>query len=126
VGPVDTDPMVTYNSTHAAFGYRDPEAGTSSRVPESFQMKKLILSLMALAITAHAQSENDLLRSLSRADRNLNRIWNEKLTPAEREELRADERKWALWKDGLPLEQKEQAVWARVDFLDKFIHSHGR
>ena len=89
-------------------------------------MKKLILSLMALAITAHAQSENDLLRSLSRADRNLNQIWNEKLTPREREELRSDERKWALWKDMLPLEQKEQAVWARVDFLDKFVHSHGR
>ena len=89
-------------------------------------MKKLILSLMALAITAHAQSENDLLRSLSRADRNLNQIWNEKLTPAEREELRSDERKWALWKDTLPLEQEEQAVWARVDFLNKFVHSHGR
>jgi hypothetical protein len=89
-------------------------------------MKKLTLSLMALAITAHAQSENDLLRSLSRADRNLNQIWNEKLTPGEREELRSDERKWALWKDTLPLEQKEQAVWARVDFLDKFVHSHGR
>jgi hypothetical protein len=89
-------------------------------------MKKLILSLMALAISAHAQSENDLLRSLSRADRNLNQIRNEKLTPAEREELRSDERKLALWKDTLPLEQKEQAVWARVDFLDKFVHSHGR
>jgi hypothetical protein len=72
-----------------------------------------------LTISAHAQTEDDLLRSLSRADRKLNEIWNEKLTPAQREELRPDERKWVLWKDTLPLEQEEQAVWARVDFLKK-------
>ena len=34
---------------------------------------------MALAITAHAQTENDYLRSLGRADGHLNRIWNERL-----------------------------------------------
>jgi hypothetical protein len=92
-------------------------------------MRRFILSsavLVSLTILAYAQRENDLLRSLNRADRNLNQIWNEKLTPGEREELRTDERKWVLWKDALPLEQKEQAVWARVDFLNNFIHSHGR
>jgi hypothetical protein len=89
-------------------------------------LNKLILCVMALAITAHAQSENDLLRSLSRADRHLNEIWNERLTPADREKLRADERKWVLWKDGLPLEKEEQAVWARVEFLEKYAQNHGR
>jgi hypothetical protein len=56
-------------------------------------MKKLtVLSLMALAFSAHAQSENDLLRSLSRADRHLNEIWNMRLTPDDRNALRAGAR----------------------------------
>ena len=82
--------------------------------------------MIGLALNVRAQSEDDLLRSLSRADRNLNRVWNETLTAVQREELRADERKWALWKDTLPLEKKEQAVWARVDFLNQFVHRHER
>jgi hypothetical protein len=89
-------------------------------------MNKLIPCLMALAITAHAQSENDLLRSLGRAEGKLNRIWNERLTAADREHLRADERKWVVWKEGLPLEKEEQAVWARVDFLAQYAENHGR
>ena len=89
-------------------------------------MKKIALLLTVLTITAHAQIESDLLRSLSRAERKLNEVWNEKLTPAERQELRPDERKWVRWKDTLPLEQEEQAVWARVDFLNKFVQDHAQ
>ncbi len=40
-------------------------------------MRRFILSLavlVSLTILAYAQSENDLLRSLNRADRNLNQI----------------------------------------------------
>jgi hypothetical protein len=81
---------------------------------------------MALAITAHAQSENDYRRSLGRAEGNLNRIWNERLTAADREQLRADERRWVAWKETLPLEQEEQAVWKRVYFLEDYAEKHGR
>jgi hypothetical protein len=88
-------------------------------------MKKLtVLSLMALAFSAHAQSENDLLRSLSRADRHLNEIWNMRLTPDDRNALRADERRWVAWKDTLSLKEQEQAVWKRVDFLQDYAAHH--
>jgi hypothetical protein len=80
-------------------------------------MKKLILYLMVLVVTAHAQTEDDYRRSLSHAEKRLNDIWNMRLTPTERNELRADERKWVVWKDKLPLEKEEAAVGARIDFL---------
>jgi hypothetical protein len=63
---------------------------------------------------------------LGRAEGHLNRIWNERLTSADRENLRADERRWIAWKEGLPLEKAEQAVWARVDYLEKYAQNHGR
>jgi hypothetical protein len=62
-------------------------------------MKKLILCLTSPVVTAHAQTEDDYRRSLSHAEKGLNDIWNMRLNPTERDELRADERKWVVWKD---------------------------
>jgi hypothetical protein len=88
-------------------------------------MKKLILCLTALAVTAYAQND-DYRRTLSQAEQRLNDIWNMRLTPTERDELRAGERKWVVWKDKLPSEkEKKAAVLARIDFIQKYISQPG-
>jgi hypothetical protein len=60
-------------------------------------MKKLILCLTALAVTAYAQ-DDDYRRTLSQAEQRLNDIWNMRLTPTERDELRNDPQLPAIWR----------------------------
>jgi hypothetical protein len=89
-------------------------------------MTKLIPCLLiACAFSAQAQTENDYLRDLSHAERKLNEYWNERLTPTDRDRLRADERRWAAWKDTLSTEQEAAAVWKRIDFLQAYVEHHG-
>jgi hypothetical protein len=89
------------------------------------KLKKLILCFTALSLTAHAQ-DDDYRRTLSQAEQRLNDIWNMRLTPTERDALRADERKWVVRKDKLPSEkEKKAAVLARIDFLQKYISQPG-
>jgi lysozyme inhibitor LprI len=87
-------------------------------------MKRTILLLTALAsltIALHADEEQDLERAAARWEGHLNSAWSQ-LTPAQRNMLRADERRWIVWKDSLPLAARLEALGKRVDYLHSFLN----
>lgn len=89
-------------------------------------MKKLIPCLLiTCALSAQAQTENDYERGLAHAEHKLNEYWNMRLTPTDRDHLRADERRWAAWKDTLSIDKEEEAIWKRIDFLQAYVEHHG-
>jgi hypothetical protein len=84
--------------------------------------KTLLLTAVAsLTIAAHADDEKDLQRAVARWEGHLNQAWND-LTPAQRDSIRADERKWIIWKDSLPPAARLEALGKRVDYLDSLAH----
>jgi uncharacterized protein YecT (DUF1311 family) len=90
-------------------------------------MRKLfwstIFTFVATFQILHADPINSGLTDYGVADRQLYHVyWRlfNRLSPLDRERLKADEIRWIDWKDTLPLNERIQATYNRIALLEQF------
>jgi hypothetical protein len=81
----------------------------------------LLTAIASLTIALYADEEKDLERAAARWEGHLNSAWSQ-LSPAQRNMLRDEERKWIVWKDSFPIAARLEALGKRVDYLHSFLH----
>ena len=96
-------------------------------VPNNFaKMKRLILLFLAIGsltpaakLPAHTLYA-DQLAYIEEQEAELNKVWAE-LSGSQRNELRAEEKRWIAWKETLDLGSKMEALEKRITYLKSFL-----
>jgi hypothetical protein len=96
-----------------------------NRLHNFAKMKKLIFLFLAIAMTPAAKLPAhtlyaDQLAYIEEQEAELNKVWAE-LSASQRNALRAEEKRWIVWKDTLGLGDKMEALEKRITYLKSLL-----